>query len=286
MHWREYSKIMVPQIEQTLATELANSSFVPQLRDAMTYAVMAGGKRLRPMLTLAVLTTYQLPTDQYLKPASALELIHTYSLIHDDLPAMDDDDLRRGKPTTHKAFGEDIAILAGDGLQPLAFEWLTADNGIMSATQKVQLVTALAKASGAAGMVAGQVLDIAGMHSESVTLSETQTIHYHKTGALIAYALQAGAIMADATEAVQKSLYDFGMAYGLAFQIKDDLDDYGAGKVEAQAYPTILGVAATKDMLQKQVNIAQESLDKFHELTQLDTQLLASFLDYFTDKTE
>lgn len=286
MHWQEFSKVMVPKIEQTLADELANSSFVPQLRDAMTYAVMAGGKRLRPMLTLAVLTTYQLPTNHFLKAASALELIHTYSLIHDDLPAMDDDDLRRGKPTTHRAFGEDTAILAGDALQPLAFEWLTDGNHAISSEQKVQLVTALAKAAGASGMVAGQVLDIAGMQRDVVTLNETQTIHYHKTGALIAYALQAGAIMANATQAVQNSLYDFGMAYGLAFQIKDDLDDYNAGKVEAQAYPMILGVASTKEMLQKQINTAKKSLNIFHKLTQLDIQLLASFLDYFKDITE
>ena len=124
MRLKEFSKIVIPKIEQTLETELTNDVSLSTLREVMLYAVLAGGKRLRPMLSLAVLQTYGQPFDNYLKAASALELVHTYSLIHDDLPAMDDDELRRGKPTTHRAFGEDMAILAGDALQPLAFEWL------------------------------------------------------------------------------------------------------------------------------------------------------------------
>ena len=286
MRLKEFSKIVIPKIEQTLETELTNDVSLSTLRESMLYAVLAGGKRLRPMLSLAVLQTYGQPIDNYLKAASALELVHTYSLIHDDLPAMDDDELRRGKPTTHRAFGEDMAILAGDALQPLAFKWLTAADQPLSDAQRVQLVTALANDSGGAGMVAGQVLDIEAMQKDVVTLSETQAIHYHKTSALIAYALQAGAIMANADEKVQKILRDFGMAYGLAFQIKDDIDDYQAGKVESQAYPTILGLPQTVSALKTQVNNANTALSQFGKATGLDITLLASFLDYFTETLE
>ena len=286
MRLKEFSKIVIPKIERTLETELTNDVSLSTLREAMLYAVLAGGKRLRPMLSLAVLQTYGQPVDNYIKAASALELVHTYSLIHDDLPAMDDDELRRGKPTTHRAFGEDMAILAGDALQPLAFEWLTAADQPLNDSQRVQLVANLAKDSGGPGMVAGQVLDIEAMQKDAVTLSETQAIHYHKTGALIAYALQAGAIMANADKEVQKILRDFGMAYGLAFQIKDDIDDYQAGKVESQAYPTILGLPQTVLALETQVNNANTALSQFEKATGLDTTLLASFLDYFTETLE
>ncbi|MGK4017236.1 polyprenyl synthetase family protein [Weissella paramesenteroides] len=286
MQFKEFSTNIVPQIEHTLENELAKSASVAELQEAMRYAVMAGGKRLRPMLSLAVIQTYGLPVNEYLKVASAIELIHTYSLIHDDLPAMDDDELRRGKPTTHRAFGEDTAILAGDALQPLTFEWLTDLDQPLNDAQRVQLVIAMAQAAGGAGMVAGQVLDIEAMKTSAVTLAETQAIHYHKTGALIAYALQAGAIMANANEDIQNILHDFGMAYGLAFQIKDDIDDYQAGKIESQAYPTILGLSETVVALQKQVDLAQSLLLKFEDITGLDKTLLASFLDYFTETLE
>lgn len=127
MNLTEFASEVVPKIEETLATELKQSTTEKTLRDAMTYAVMAGGKRLRPLLTLAVAQSYGMGVPGLVRAASALELIHTYSLIHDDLPAMDNDDMRRGKPTTHRQFGEDVAILAGDALQPLAYQWLASD---------------------------------------------------------------------------------------------------------------------------------------------------------------
>ncbi|MFL4499344.1 polyprenyl synthetase family protein [Weissella sp. MSCH1] len=286
MKLSEFSATVVPQIEDKLATELAHSTSNQTMRDAMTYAVMAGGKRLRPLLTLAVAQSYGLGINGLLRAASALELIHTYSLIHDDLPAMDNDDMRRGKPTTHKAFGEDVAILAGDALQPLAYQWLASDP-LLTTPQKAELTLQLALASGADGMVAGQVMDMAATNAATISLDQAKAIHYRKTGALIAYAAIAGGIMAHASDEVKETLWNFGMAYGLAFQIKDDLDDLGQDDVaDKQAYPTILGVDGARDALREQVRIATNAIVKFGELTGNETTLLLSFLDYFEEVVE
>ena len=217
---------------------------------------------------------------------AAIEMIHTYSLIHDDLPAMDNDDMRRGKPTTHRQFGEDVAILAGDALQPLAYQWLASDP-LLTTPQKAELTLQLALASGANGMVAGQVMDMAATNADTITLDQAKAIHYRKTSALIAYAAIAGGIMAHASEAVKEQLWNFGMAYGLAFQIKDDLDDLGQDDDEdKQAYPTLLGVQGAVDALREQVNLANQALQKFGELTGNDITLLVSFLDYFNETLE
>lgn len=286
MNLTEFASEVVPKIEETLATELKQSTTEKTLRDAMTYAVMAGGKRLRPLLTLAVAQSYGMGVPGLVRAASALELIHTYSLIHDDLPAMDNDDMRRGKPTTHRQFGEDVAILAGDALQPLAYQWLASDL-LLTTPQKAELTLQLALASGANGMVAGQVMDMAATNADTITLDQAKAIHYRKTSALIAYAAIAGGIMAHASEAVKEQLWNFGMAYGLAFQIKDDLDDLGQDDDEdKQAYPTLLGVQGAVDALREQVNLANQALQKFGELTGNDITLLVSFLDYFNETLE
>jgi len=286
MHFSEFAQATVPQIEQTLATELAHSTQTTVLREAMTYAVMAGGKRLRPLLTLAVIATADLPVTTFIKTASALELVHTYSLIHDDLPAMDNDDYRRGKPTTHRQFGEDIAILAGDALQPMAYEWVLAD-AQLSATQKVALLQALAIESGARGMVSGQVLDMAATDAPMITVDQAMQIHQEKTGALIAYALVAGGIMTGADATALAALRQFGLAYGLAFQIKDDLDDLAQDDTQdKQAYPNLLGVDGAKKALQLQVDLAMAALKTYATATGYDTNLLASFLDYFKTTLE
>ena len=286
MNLTEFASEVVPKIEETLATELKQSTTEKTLRDAMTYAVMAGGKRLRPLLTLAVAQSYGMGVPGLVRAASALELIHTYSLIHDDLPAMDNDDMRRGKPTTHRQFGEDVAILAGDALQPLAYQWLTSDP-LLTTPQKAELTLQLALASGANGMVAGQVTDMAATNADTITLDQAKAIHYRKTSALIAYAAIAGGIMAHASEAVKEQLWNFGMAYGLAFQIKDDLDDLGQDDDEdKQAYPTLLGVQGAIDALREQVALANQALQKFGELTGNDITLLVSFLDYFNETLE
>lgn len=197
-----------------------------------------------------------------------------------------DDDMRRGKPTTHKAFGEDVAILAGDALQPLAYQWLASDP-LLTTPQKAELTLQLALASGADGMVAGQVMDMAATNAATISLDQAKAIHYRKTGALIAYAAIAGGIMAHASDEVKETLWNFGMAYGLAFQIKDDLDDLGQDDVaDKQAYPTILGVDGAKDALREQVRIATNAIVKFGELTGNETTLLLSFLDYFEEVVE
>ena len=286
MNLTEFASEVVPKIEETLATELKQSTTEKTLRDAMTYAVMAGGKRLRPLLTLAVTQSYGMGVPGLVRAASALELIHTYSLIHDDLPAMDNDDMRRGKPTTHRQFGEDVAILAGDALQPLAYQWLASDP-LLTTPQKAELTLQLALASGANGMVAGQVMDMAATNADTITLDQAKAIHYRKTSALIAYAAIAGGIMAHASEAVKEQLWNFSMAYGLAFQIKDDLDGLGQDDDEdKQAYPTLLGVQGAVDALREQVNLANQALQKFGELTGNDITLLVSFLDYFNETLE
>lgn len=286
MNLTEFASEVVPKIEETLATELTQSTTEKTLREAMTYAVMAGGKRLRPLLTLAVAQSYGMGVPGLVRAASALELIHTYSLIHDDLPAMDNDDMRRGKPTTHCQFGEDVAILAGDALQPLAYQWLASDP-LLTTPQKAELTLQLALASGANGMVAGQVMDMAATNADTITLDQAKAIHYRKTSALIAYAAIAGGIMAHASETVKEQLWKFGMAYGLAFQIKDDLDDLGQDDDDdKQAYPTLLGVQGAIDALREQVALANQALKKFGELTGNDITLLVSFLDYFNETLE
>jgi len=211
-----------PLVEETL-TQLTASAF-PLLKP-IRHGLL-GGKRLRPLLTLAVVDTYDAPLERALIPAAALELIHTYSLIHDDLPCMDNDDLRRGKPTLHKAFSESTAVLTGDALLTYAFEVL-ANAPHLTDSEKVALTSILATRSGMAGMIGGQVLDIAHMGKFESLASLTET-HQKKTGALITAALEFGAILADQP---LEPLQNLGAHLGLAYQVVDDLLD-GDGAAE------------------------------------------------------
>jgi geranylgeranyl diphosphate synthase type II len=275
-----------PQLNDKLAAEMKLSSRNKTLREAMSYAVMNGGKRLRPLITLAVASSYGMGVPGLLRAAGAVELIHTYSLIHDDLPAMDNDDLRRGQPTVHKVYGEDIAILAGDALQPLAYQWLASDP-LLTTPQKAEMTLQLAIASGADGMVAGQVMDMAATAAEDITLDEATAIHYRKTGALIAYAAIAGGILAHASDEVKETLWNFGMAYGLAFQIKDDLDDLAEdGELAKQSYPALLGEREARVKLAEEVAKAHDAILAFGKLTGNDTTLLLTFLDYFDEAVD
>lgn len=199
------------------------NSYPPVLRQAMEYSLFAGGKRLRPILTLAAAEVCGGTSEQALSAAAAVEMVHTYSLIHDDLPAMDDDDLRRGKPTCHIAFGEAIAILAGDALLTHAFSVLaqSANSG-----RGLALVAELAAAAGPAGMVAGQVLDIAGSGMQD--FSQVTRIHRCKTGAMIRAAVRMGAIVAGAGAKIIAALTEYAESLGLAFQIIDDILDVTA----------------------------------------------------------
>lgn len=203
------------------------------LYDAMRYACLNGGKRLRPFLVVNSARLFDVPDARALRVAAAIELIHCYSLVHDDLPAMDDDDLRRGRPTTHIQFDEATAILAGDALQALAFEILADPASHDAADVRCELITELARAAGGDGMVGGQVIDLAAeTGSRSFTLDDIKRLQQMKTGRLIAFSCRAGAILGRASPEARSALDDYAAALGLAFQIADDLLDAEGNEAE------------------------------------------------------
>ena len=217
-----------PQIEEALIEALPSGPDTPpDLLEAMRYSLMAGGKRLRPILVLLAAEACGSDPRDAMPAACAVEMVHTYSLIHDDLPAMDDDDLRRGRPTSHVAFGEAMAILAGDALLTRAFEILATD--LPDPVVAAECCRVLASAGGSDGMVGGQVADLAATDTppESVDdpLQVLGAIHRRKTGRLLAASLELGAVVAGADKQVRESLLDFGQQVGLAFQVADDLLD-------------------------------------------------------------
>ncbi len=245
-----------------------------RLHEAMRYAVLGGGKRIRPLLTYATGEALGLEAATLDRPASAVELIHAYSLIHDDLPAMDDDDLRRGRPTCHRAFDEATAILAGDALQTLAFQALAAAENLHPHSQ-VAMIEHLARASGSRGMVGGQALDL---EAEGKTLDVTmlEHIHIHKTGALIRAAVQMGMLAHGALDTDRTERLDrYAKCLGLAFQIQDDvLDVEGetaaigktAGRdqvLDKATYPSLVGLATAKTMVTELTAQAVEAVTIF-----------------------
>jgi geranylgeranyl pyrophosphate synthase len=258
--------------EQYLRTLLRRTAGPPRLMEAVEYSLMAGGKRLRPALVLetyAACTGATEPNPSALAAAGAVELIHTFSLVHDDLPAMDDDDLRRGRPTNHKVFGEAMAILAGDAMVAMAFEALAADADPPLAPP---LVRELAAATGPLGMIGGQVLDMEGERRE-LDLDALRALHAAKTGALLTASCRMGAIAASAAEQVLDAVTRFGRALGLAFQIMDDILDVTStpeqlGKGTAKdasrgknTYPGLVGLDASRAEAQQQVRAAEEALE-------------------------
>ena len=219
--YAEYLKL----VEDALAPQLASLGYIPEkLFEAMDYSLSAGGKRLRPVLLLAACDTLGGNVEEAIPFACALEMIHTYSLIHDDLPAMDNDDLRRGRPTNHKVFGEGMAILAGDGLLSAAMELMLRAAVRMGDLRGVRAAEAIARRAGVTGMVAGQVMDVTGEGS-TPTLEKVDYIHRHKTVDLLTAPIEAGFILAGADEATVKVGCKYGMNLGLAFQMVDDLLD-------------------------------------------------------------
>ena len=247
-----------------------------RLHDAMTYVIKSGGKRLRPILVYSTAAALSFPLERVDAAACAIELIHTYSLVHDDLPAMDDDDFRRDKPTCHKAFEESTAILVGDALQTMAFELLSrADLNLISAEQKVAQIEALSKASGAYGMVGGQMLDLMAEGDASVDIETLQTMYTHKTGALIRVSIELALLAAPVLNSIQKiSLLRFAEIIGLAFQIKDDLldleektDTFGNPVISSDiqknkiTFPRLLGVIKTQDKLSNLLTAAKTILE-------------------------
>lgn len=215
-------------VEEYLSGLFQGESPYEVLWEAMRYSVLAGGKRVRPVLTLAFCDAMGGDWRKALPFACALELVHTYSLIHDDLPCMDDDDFRRGKPTCHKVYGETMAVLAGDALQPEAFR-LVASAPDMTDYQRTEAVLVLAKACGSDGMVAGQVLDVEGKCGNE---SEVKLLHSLKTGAMLCAAAELGCIAAGSGADVRAKAVEYGKYIGLAFQVKDDMLDVIADESE------------------------------------------------------
>ncbi|MEO5341501.1 MAG: polyprenyl synthetase family protein [Magnetococcus sp. MYC-9] len=246
----------------------------PRLRSAMRHSLLDGGKRLRPILLLACGEALGSPLKRLLPFACALECVHTYSLIHDDLPAMDDDDLRRGRPTCHKQFDEATAILAGDALLTLAFELAARPVAGVKPGQAMAVSRLLAVGAGMTGMVGGQMLDMLAEKKET-SLQELQTVHACKTGALIRVSCVAGGRLAGANRTQRRRLAEYGAAIGLAFQITDDiLDETGDSRLLGKAtgqdrqsakstYPRLLGLQASRQEAERQVDRAVAALRPF-----------------------
>ncbi len=266
-------------VDRYLETHLPPVGTSPAvLHEAIRYSLLAGGKRIRPILTIAVAEAIGSPPASLLPVACAFEFIHTYSLIHDDLPAMDNDDFRRGKPTNHKVYGDGMAILAGDGLQTMAFEWCSrADlvNDIEPYVQ-VQIIAELAVGSGNQGMVGGQVLDIQA-ENQQVGLVELQNIHAHKTGKLIRASVRAGALLSGASLTQFEQLTGYAEDIGLAFQIADDVLNVTGTREELgkdantdaergkQTYPSFYGLEGAKKLAQECADRAIGRLSSFDD---------------------
>lgn len=267
-------------VEKAIEGFYEAKQIAPRLVESILYSVHAGGKRIRPLLLLELLEAFHAPIlEAHFQVAAALEMIHTGSLIHDDLPAMDNDDYRRGQLTNHKKFGEDLAILAGDSLFLDAFGCVAEAD--LPASIRVQLIALLSDASGTAGMVAGQVLDMEG-EGASLTLDQLQVIHANKTGRLLAYPFQAAGILLELEPAIATLLEEIGLHLGLAFQIRDDILDVTAdfaslGKTpqkdlqaEKSTYPALLGLDGAQAYLDRELDACEDLLDRISQQVDFD----------------
>ena len=263
-------------VERALQEELANTAILDEkLRESMAYSLMAGGKRLRPILLMAAADTVGVDGTRFLPVACALEMIHTYSLIHDDLPAMDNDELRRGKPTNHVVYGEGTAILAGDALLTLAFTVILRQKDV-SAEALLRVVDEISRAAGAEGMVGGQMLDLEA-ENRQISIDELRRVHMGKTGALFRAALRSGAILAGAAEDQLEALTAYANHFGLAFQITDDiLDVIGTAeeigkpvgsdeKNHKSTYVSLTSLEDAQDLARRTVQEAESDLYIFGE---------------------
>ncbi len=264
--------------EQLAAVEAALGAWVapagsapPSLAEPMRYAVLDGGKRMRPLLVLAASQAVSGKPEAAMRAACAVELIHAYSLVHDDMPCMDNDVLRRGKPTVHVRYGQASAMLAGDALQALAFELLTPEDGLVPLTMQASLCRMLARAAGGQGMAGGQAIDLASV-GLAISSEQLHEMHKLKTGALLLASVMMGAACGSPSAQVQAALSDYGTAMGLAFQVIDDILDVTAdsqtlgktaGKDAAQDKPTfvsLMGLQASRNYAQELLSQAQASL--------------------------
>lgn len=269
-----YLKNYQTQVEAALSDSLP-IVYPETIYESMRYSLLAGGKRLRPVLCLATCEMMGGTVEMAMPTACALEMIHTMSLIHDDLPAMDNDDYRRGKPTNHKVYGDDIAILAGDGLLAYAFEYIARKTQNVPPQQVLQTIAHLGRAVGAAGLVGGQVVDLQSEGKADVTAETLTYIHNHKTGALLEACVVCGAILAGANDEQTAKLSKYAQNIGLAFQIIDDILDITAtqeqlgktaGKdLQAQkvTYPSLWGLEASKTQAEELIKAAKGGLADF-----------------------
>ncbi len=289
----EYLSQHKTMVNTALDRLLPGEAKPPQrLNQAIRHSLMNGGKRLRPILVLASAQAVGGASENLLPFACALECIHTYSLIHDDLPAMDDDDLRRGRPTCHKQFDEATAILAGDALLTMAFELAARPIKGVSASDSLAMVAQLAQDAGIHGMVGGQMMDMQA-ENRAVELTELQYIHIHKTGALIRSSCMAGACLGGGGKKQVKKIKRYGEAIGLAFQIADDiLDVVGDSKVMGKSagqdqqnakatYPALMGLGRARDEAEFLVSEALDALDGFSDAA----DPLRAIAGYITKRT-
>lgn len=287
--WKERQQL----VESALAGELNKKSPIDKtLTESMEYSLLAGGKRLRPVLLMAAADALGADGTKFLKTGLAIEMIHTYSLIHDDLPAMDDDDYRRGKLTNHKVYGAGMATLAGDALLTLAFEVMLRQDGVDAETL-VKVVREMSVAAGPDGMVGGQALD---MESENkqIDMDTMRLVHMGKTGALFRAAIRSGAILAGATSAQLAALTEYADKFGLAFQITDDiLDVVGDASVigkpvgsdeknHKSTYVTLTSLAEAKKLAQETVEEAVAALKDFGP----EADFLRELVSYLVDRNK
>lgn len=284
MNFKEFQDKWTPRINTYLQTQLSQEITDPKIAQIMAYSVLAGGKRLRPLLFLAALTTLDQKIDQdQLRTACGIELVHTYSLIHDDLPAMDNDSYRRGKLSSHKKWGEAEAILAGDGLLPLGLQW------IAEGSKELKLVEIMTKAIGPNGMVGGQYLDIDSTNNQSVAGDKqfVNRMEWLKTGCLIQATVEMAAVAGKANSEQKEKLLAFARAFGRAYQIYDDLVDVVETSAEAGKAThkdkeegknntvTVLGLEKSREQLRHLINDAKQALTAFA------CPLLAGFLNLY-----
>jgi len=288
---QDYFSEQAKVVDRALNECVPDESVEPaSIHRAMRYSLLAGGKRIRPILAISAAHAVSDSPDGVERAACTLELIHTYSLIHDDLPALDNDDLRRGRPTCHKVFGDAMAVLAGDALLTLAFEVLSRLSGL-SADRKIRLVEELSRSAGTlGGMIGGQVNDIEG-ERQRPTAQLLESIHRAKTGALLRASVRIGAIYADATEEELAALSEYGEHVGLAFQIIDDVLDVEqpsealgktAGKDKAQqkiTFPAVYGIRRSREMAEEERLAAHVALRSFDDRAERLRQI-ADFIVY------
>ncbi len=273
---KEYGELVDNKLKMAMPTE---TDFPDSLHKSMRYSTFAGGKRVRPILLLAACEAVGGDISAALPAACAMEMIHTYSLIHDDLPAMDNDDFRRGKPTNHKVFGEAIAILAGDALLTQAFTLLSSPffAATVPAERILTVIHEIASAAGSRGMVGGQVVDMESEGKKDLDLPTVQFIHIHKTGALIQAAVKSGGILGGADEGQILALIRYGEAIGLAFQIADDIldiegtteeigKDAGSDNARGKAtYPSVIGLKESRVRAAELLEIALDAIESFDD---------------------